>query len=58
MRASSHAISSPRAAVSGAAIAASLTVVKKEFQAVPAQTIPNAPHSSEKAVRKCASVGV
>ena len=45
-------------AVSGAEMAASFTVVISEFQAVPAQTRPNCPHPSAKAVLKWFSVKV
>ncbi len=58
VRASSHAMPRPSAAVSGAEMAASLKVVKNEFQAVPAHTRPCSPQSSAKVVRKCCSVGV
>ena len=44
--------------MSGAEIAASLKVVKNEFHAVPAQTMPHSPHCRSNAERKCASVGV
>ena len=40
VRASSHAISRPSPAQIGAASAASFSVVKSEFEAVPAQTRP------------------
>ncbi|MNV30841.1 hypothetical protein D3C71_1221280 [compost metagenome] len=58
VRASSHAMPMPSVAVSGAEMAASLSVVKNEFHAVPAHTTPNSPHSTLNAVRKCASVMV
>jgi hypothetical protein len=58
VRASSQLISRPMAAQIGAAMAASLTVVNSEFQAVPAHTRPNSPHCRSNAVLKCASVGV
>ena len=58
MRASSHAMPMPSAAVSGAEMAASLMVVKNEFHAVPAHTMPNSPHSTLNAVRKWLSVMV
>ena len=58
VRASSHAMAMPSSAVSGAEMAASLKVVKNEFHAVPAQTMPNSPHCTSKAVRKCCSVSV
>ena len=58
VRASSHAISRPSVAHSGAAIAASRTVVNSEFHAVPAQTRPCSPHCRSNAVRRWASVGV
>ena len=58
VRASSQLIRRPRPAHSGAAMAASLTVVNNELHAVPAQTRPCAPHCRSNAVRKCASVGV
>ena len=58
VRASSHAMPMPSAAVSGAEMAASLMVVKNEFHAVPAHTMPNSPHSTLNAVRKWLSVMV
>ena len=58
VRASSQAMSSPKAAHTGAAMADRLTVVKKEFHAVPAHTRPNSPHCRSKALRKGCSAKV
>ncbi|CKU47325.1 Uncharacterised protein [Mycobacterium tuberculosis] len=52
LRASSQAMSRPSAAVIGAEMPASLSVVISEFHAVPAHTSPNCPHSSAKALLK------
>ncbi|MNT54565.1 hypothetical protein D3C72_1917370 [compost metagenome] len=56
LRASSQAMSRPSAAVIGAEMPASFSVVISEFHAVPAHTSPNWPHSSAKALLKWLSV--
>ena len=57
-RDSTHAASRPMVAVMGAAMAASLMVVKNEPQAPPVHKMPLGVHSSAKARPKWDSVGV